>query len=165
MTALSGFLKWFASLSVSQYIHQEFQFPLLDAALCRTESEHQVLNSSHILVSFTLVLLLFGTKSQYSRKRRQDVEEKQSDKAAVKDLVLTFCQTMYSIQQRKLKLFSAFHYQLRSSSRDSTTIRLIFVLTMNLKKKKKKKKKKTEKVLFLVIVLCFDLSFLHKIEN
>ena len=93
-----------------------------------------MLNSGIILVSFTLVLLLFGTKSQYSRKRRQDVEEKQSDKAAIRDMVLTLCQTMHSIQQRKLKLFSAFHYQLRSSSRDSITIRLVFVLVMNLKK-------------------------------
>ena len=128
-------------------MHQEFQFPLLDAALCRTEREHQVLNSSHILVSFTLVLLLFGTKSQYSRKRTQDVEEKQSDKAAIRDLVLTFFQAKHSIQQRKLKLFSAFHYQLRSSSRGSITIRLVFVLIINLKKKKN-----PEKVLFLVIV-------------
>ena len=33
------------------YKHQEFQFPLLDAAHCGTESEHQVLNDSHIELS------------------------------------------------------------------------------------------------------------------
>ena len=31
-------------------------------------------------------------------------EGKQSDKAAIRDLVLTFCPTMCSVQQRKLKL-------------------------------------------------------------
>ena len=36
-----------------QYKHQEFQFPLLDAAQCGTESEHQVSNGSLIgLFSF-----------------------------------------------------------------------------------------------------------------
>ena len=69
-----------------------------------SESEHQVLNDSHIFVSFTGILLLFGTKFQYSCKRRQDEEGKQSDEAAIRDLVLTFCPTMRSVQQRKLKL-------------------------------------------------------------
>ena len=69
-----------------------------------TESEHQVLNGSHIFVFFTRTLILFGTKFQYSRKRRQDEEGKQSEKAAIRGLVLTFCPTMRSIQQRKLKL-------------------------------------------------------------
>ena len=45
-----------------------------------------------------------STKFPYSRKRRQDEEEKQSDKAAIRDLMLTFCPTMCSVQQRKLKL-------------------------------------------------------------
>ena len=35
---------------------------------------------------------------------RQDEEGKQSDKTAIRDLVLTFCPTMRSVQQRKLKL-------------------------------------------------------------
>ena len=38
-------------------------------------------------------LILFGTKFQYSRKRRQDEEGKQSDKAAIRHLMLTFCPT------------------------------------------------------------------------
>ena len=74
------------------------------AAHLRTKGRHQVLNGSHIFVSFTQTLILFGTKFQYSRKRRQDEEGKQSEKAAIRDLVLTFCPTMRSIQQRKLKL-------------------------------------------------------------
>ena len=49
-------------------------------------------------------LILFGTRFQYSRKWRQDEEGKQSEKAAIRDLVLTFCPTMRSIQQKKLKL-------------------------------------------------------------
>ena len=51
-----------------------------------TEGEHQVLNGSHI---FTRILSLFGTKFQYSYKRIQDEEGKQSDAAAIRDLVLT----------------------------------------------------------------------------
>jgi len=35
-----------------------------------------------ISVSFTRILLLLGTKFQYSRKRRQGEEGKQSDKGA-----------------------------------------------------------------------------------
>ena len=50
------------------------------------------------------VLLLFGTKFQSSCKRREDEEGKQSNQAAMKDLVLTFCPTMRSFRQRKLKL-------------------------------------------------------------
>ena len=69
-----------------------------------TETEHQVLNGSHIFVSFTRTLVLFGTKFQYSRKMRQDEEGKQSHKAVIRDLVFTFCSTMRSIQQRILKL-------------------------------------------------------------
>ena len=65
------------------YKHQEFQFPLLNAVHCGTESEHQVLNDSRIFVSFTGILLLFGTKFQYSCKRRQDEEGKHSDKASI----------------------------------------------------------------------------------
>ena len=48
-----------------KYRHQEFQFLLLDAVDFGTESEHQVLNDSRIFVSFTGILLLFGTKVQY----------------------------------------------------------------------------------------------------
>ena len=89
---------------VNEYRHQEFRFLLLDTVHCGTESEHQVLNDSHTFVSFTGILLLFGTKFQYSCKWRQDEEGKQSDKAAIRDLVLTFCPTMHSVQKRKLKL-------------------------------------------------------------
>ena len=70
----------------------------------------KVLNGSHIFVSFTRTLILFATKLQYSCKRRQDEEGKQSDKAAIRDLVLTFCPTMRSIQQRKLKLLMPVYY-------------------------------------------------------
>ena len=86
------------------YKHQEIQFPLWYAAHLGTESEHQVLNGSHIFVSFMRVLLLFGTKFQSSCKRREDEEGKLSNEAAMKDLVLTFCPTMRSVRQRKLKL-------------------------------------------------------------
>ena len=77
---------------------------LWDAAHLGTESEHQVLNGHHIFVSIMQVLLLFGTKFQYLCKRRQDEEGKQSNKAAIRDLALTFCPTMCSVQQRKLEL-------------------------------------------------------------
>ena len=87
-----------------QYRHQEFQFPMWYAAYRGRESEHQVLNGSLIFVSFTRTPILFGSKFQYSRKRRQDEEGKQSNKAAIRDLVLTFCHTVRRIQQRKLKL-------------------------------------------------------------
>ena len=84
--------------------HQEFQFPLLGRAHCGTECEHQVLNGSRIFISFTRILELFGTTFQYSRKRRQDEEGKQSNKAAIPQLVLTFCPTMRCCLKRKLKL-------------------------------------------------------------
>ena len=57
-----------------------------------------------IFVSFTQIFLLFGIKFRYSLKRIQDEEGKQSDKAAIRDLVLTFCPTMRSVQQRRLKV-------------------------------------------------------------
>ena len=99
---LKGTRKWPIGMLI--YRHQEFQFPLGYAAHLGTESERQVLNGSHIFVSFTRILL-FGNMLQCSRKRRQDEEEKQkSDKAAIRDLVLTFCPSMRSVQQRKLKL-------------------------------------------------------------
>ena len=82
-----------------QYMHQEFQFPMWYAAYRGTESEHQVLNGSHIFVSFTRTPILFGTNFQYSCKRIQDEEGKQSDKAAIRDLVLTFCPTMRRISR------------------------------------------------------------------
>ena len=50
------------------------------------------------------ILLLFGTKFQYSRERRQYEEGKQADKSAIRDLVLTYCPTMRSVQQGKLIL-------------------------------------------------------------
>ena len=78
-------------------------FPLWYAVHLETESEHQVLNGNHIFAYFTRILLLFGIKFQYSHKRRQDEEGKQSDKAAIRDLVLAFCPTMHCVQQRKLK--------------------------------------------------------------
>ena len=67
---------------------------------------HQGLNhdGSHILVSFTRILLLFGSKFQYSRKRIQDEEGKQSDKATIRDLALTFRPTVRNVHQRKLEL-------------------------------------------------------------
>ena len=90
--------------------YQEFNFPLWYAADLGTKSEHQGLNDSHIFVSFTPLFFLLGTKFQYSCKRRQDEEGKQSDKAAIRDMVLTFCPTMHCVQQRKLKLLMpAFH--------------------------------------------------------
>ena len=55
-----------------QYRHQEFQSPLWYAVHLGKESEHKVLNESHIFVSFTPILLLFGTKFQYSLKWRQN---------------------------------------------------------------------------------------------
>ena len=64
------------------------------AHFCATESEHQVLNGSRIFISFARILVLFGTKFQYSLKMRQDEERKQSDKAAIRELVRTFCPTM-----------------------------------------------------------------------
>ena len=67
----------FSGAYMRQYRHQEFQFPLWYAVHLGTESEHQVLNSSHIFVSIKRVLLLFGTNFQYSSKRRQDEEGKQ----------------------------------------------------------------------------------------
>ena len=84
--------------------HQEFLFLLWYAAHLRTENEHQVLNDSHNFISFTRILLLIGPKFQYSRKRRQDEDGKQSDKAAIRDLVLPFCPTMHSVQQRTLQV-------------------------------------------------------------
>ena len=76
------------------YRHQEIQFPLWYAVHLGTESEHQVLVA--ISVSFMRVLL-FGTKFQSSCKRREDEERKQSNEAAMKDLVLSFCPTMHSV--------------------------------------------------------------------
>jgi len=84
--------------------HQKFQFPLWYAVHLETGSEHRVLNGSPIFVSFTWILLSFCSKFQYSLKRRQDEEGKQSDRAAIRDSVLTVCPTMHSIQQSKLKL-------------------------------------------------------------
>ena len=54
-----------------------------------TEGGHQVLNGRHIFAFFTQILSLFGTKFQYSCKRIEDEEGKQSDAAAIRDLVLT----------------------------------------------------------------------------
>ena len=60
-----------------------------------------MLNGSHIFVSFTRILLLFGTVFQYLRKRRQDEEGRQSDKARIRDFVHTFCPSMHSVQLPK----------------------------------------------------------------
>ena len=74
-------------------------------AHCGTESEHQALNGSHNLSSFLYtILVLFGTKFKYSRKRRQDDEGKQSSKADIRQLVLTFCLAICCCLLRKLKL-------------------------------------------------------------
>ena len=51
---------------------KSFSVPAWYAAHPGIESEHQVLSDSHIFVSFRRILLLFGTKFQYSRTRRQD---------------------------------------------------------------------------------------------
>ena len=51
-----------------------------------------------------MLVLLCGGKFQYSRERRQDEERKNADKAAIRDLVLTFFPITRSVQQRKLKL-------------------------------------------------------------
>ena len=55
----------YLKIVLSVYKHQEFQFPLLDAAHCGTESEHQVSNgnlngmfSFFILSPFTRILEL-----------------------------------------------------------------------------------------------------------
>ena len=45
----------------AQYRHQEFQFPLLDAAHCGTESEHQVSNGS-LIGLFSLFILSHFTR-------------------------------------------------------------------------------------------------------
>ena len=47
--------------TVLVYKHQEFQFPLLDAAHCVTESEHQVSNGS-LIGLFSLFLLSSFTR-------------------------------------------------------------------------------------------------------
>ena len=47
----------FLGACMRQYRHREFQFPLWYAVHLGTESEHQVLNGSHIFVSITRVLL------------------------------------------------------------------------------------------------------------
>ena len=50
-------------VGVKEYRHEEFQFPLGYATHLRTESEqHQVSSGSHIFVSFTRMVLLFGNK-------------------------------------------------------------------------------------------------------
>ena len=43
------------------YKHQEFQFPLLDAAHCGTESEHQVSNGN-LIGLFSLFILSHFTQ-------------------------------------------------------------------------------------------------------
>ena len=45
---------------------------------------------------------IFGKFQYILRKRIQDEEGKQSDKAAIRDLVLTFSPTIPRVQQRKL---------------------------------------------------------------
>ena len=91
-----GFMKFvFANISAS------WSWYLQTSVHLGTQREHQVLNGSHIL---TRILLLFGAKFQYSRKRIQDEEGKQSDKACIRDLVLSICPTMRRVEQRKLKL-------------------------------------------------------------
>ena len=49
------------------------------------------------------MLVLFSTKFQYSRKRRQDDEGKQSVEVGIQRLVLTFFLTMHCCLQRKEK--------------------------------------------------------------
>ena len=56
------------------------------------------------LLFFTQILVLFGSKFKYSHKRRQDEEGKQSSKAGIRQLVLTFCPTICCCLQRKRKL-------------------------------------------------------------
>jgi len=53
-----------------------------------------------ISVFFTRILLLFGTRFHYSCKRRHDEEGKQSDEAAIRDLVLTFSLTKYAASNK-----------------------------------------------------------------
>ena len=56
---------------------------------------------SYSLHFFTWMLVLFSTKFQYSRKRRQDDEGKQSGEVGIQQLVLTFFLTMHCCLQRK----------------------------------------------------------------
>ena len=48
-----------SNLTHHQYKHQEFQFPLLDAVHCGTESEHQVSYGSLIGLFFLFILSPF----------------------------------------------------------------------------------------------------------
>ena len=59
---------------------------------------------SNNLYFLTRMLVLYDTKFQYSRKRRQDEEGRQSGKADVRQLVLTLCPTLHCSLQRKLNL-------------------------------------------------------------
>ena len=106
-------------VGLKEYRHQDFQFSLWYAARFGTESEHQVLNGSHIFISFTRMWLLFGTKFQYLHKRIEDEWGKQYDKPGIRDLVLTFCPTM-RLQQRKLRLlmpvFAPFYHKSRQNT-------------------------------------------------
>ena len=76
----------------------------------------------------SLELLIFGTKFQYSRKRRQDEERKQYDEATIRDLVITFCPTMYSVHQRKPKLLMPVWVktEINSSVFSRSSLRLCF---------------------------------------
>ena len=58
-----------------QYRHQDFQFPLWYTVHLGTESEHQVLNGSHIFVSITRVLLLerFSITFTANGKRQAEI--------------------------------------------------------------------------------------------
>ena len=77
----------------------KFQFPLMDADTALWDRKWAPsFKWQSYLHFFTWILVLFGTKFQYSHKRRQDDEGKQSSKADIRQLV-TFsvpqCATAY----------------------------------------------------------------------
>ena len=86
-----------------QYRHQEFQFNL--GALWNIKWAPILEWQSYLYFLYANILVLFGSKFQYSRKRRQVKEGKPSHTAAIRELVLTFCPTMRCCLQRKLKPF------------------------------------------------------------
>ena len=75
-------------------MHQEFQFPLLDAAHCETESEHQVSNGS--------MMGLFLREYWTLVPNNNNIHGKETK---IWLSFKTFCPTMHSVQQKKLKLF------------------------------------------------------------
>ena len=70
---------------VCVYRHQEFQFPLLDAAHCGTESEHQVSNGSLIGLFSLFVFSPFTRMLELCTKSYQCSRKEDKDMAAIQD--------------------------------------------------------------------------------